>query len=393
MGPLTDAFVAAQAVPLFLFSILSVSLQSVWQPRLSVLLNDHAGWRETQGVAQAQTLMLFAGVAIPVALFSDAWIRVIFPGFDQEQSRLTSSMTLPLLAGAAFNCHSALLTTALRARDQFLRAEMVSLAGTLCLLGMTWAVVPVGGVEAAAWALCARAIGVFLVLHFQAGRPMLLARQAWRSREVWTSLRPLLAGSAIYKTSPLVDRYWTSLAPAGGVTVFNLAQTAMGALATILERAVCVPVVPQLARLAAREDYEGLRKAYRTCVARISLAAALTAVGMIALYPAWEAILAMLLKVTPGQAHDMWFVCLALLGYLHVAASGTIAVSAFYALDDTRTPVRIGMAGFILGVILKSAGFLLMGLTGLAIATSAYYICNMVAMCILLEKKIDEFVS
>ncbi len=393
MGPMTDAFVAAQSVPLFLFSILSVSLQSVWQPRLSVLLNDSAKWRETQGIAQTQTLMLFASVAIPVALFSDAWIRVIFPGFDHEQSRLTSSMTLPLLAGAAFNCHSALLTTALRARDQFIRAEMVSLIGTLFLLGMTWVVVPVGGVAAAAWAVLARAIGVFLVLHSQAGRPVLLARQAWRHRDAWTSLRPLLAGSAVYKTSPLVDRYWTSLAPAGGVTVFSLAQTAMSALATVLERAVCVPVVPQLARLAAREEYEELRKTYRTCVVRISLATALAAVGMIALYPEWEAILGMLLKVSPGQAHDMWFVCLALLGYLHVAASGTIAVSAFYALNDTRTPVRIGMTGFILGVILKSAGFLLMGLTGLAIASSAYYICNIAAMCMLLEKKIDKFVS
>ncbi len=393
MGPLTDAFVAAQSVPLFLFSILSVSLQSVWQPRLSVLMNDRAKWREAQGIAQAQTLMLFACIAIPVALFSDAWIRVIFPGFDHEQSRLTSSMTWPLLAGAALNCHSALLTTALRARDQFIRAEMVSLAGTLLLLGLTWVVVPVGGVEAAAWALFARTVGVFLVLHALAGRPMLLAGKAWRSRETWTSLRPLVAGSAVYKTSPLVDRYWTSLSPAGGVTVFNLAQTAMGALATVLERAICIPVVPQLARLVAQEDYEGLRKAYRTCVARISLATALTAVGLLALHPAWEAILEILLKVSPGQAHGVWFVCLALLGYLHVAASGTITVSAFYALDDTRTPVRVGMAGFLLGVILKSAGFVLMGLTGLAIATSAYYLCNMVALCILLDKKIDEFVS
>ena len=57
IGHLTDAFIAAQAVPLVLFSIISVSLSSVWQPRLSLLNNNRVRWKDGQGVALGQAVI------------------------------------------------------------------------------------------------------------------------------------------------------------------------------------------------------------------------------------------------------------------------------------------------------------------------------------------------
>lgn len=393
VGPLTDAFVAAQSLPLVLFSIISVSLHSVWQPRLSILLNDYDKWSEAQGVAQGQTFILLVFFMVPIGLFSDIWIRFLFSGFDQHQIHSTSSMTLPLLAAAGFNCHSALITTALRAYDKFLLGEVVALVGTLTSLALIHVAVSSYGVEAAAWIIFLRAAGVFIVLYVLAKRPEFLFKQAWRSRDVWASLKPLLAGSSLYKTSPLIDRYWSSQAAQGGVTVLNLAQTAMGAFATVMERAICVPITPRLGRLVEQNDYHGVRKTYRSCVLHITTVTVLAAVVLVAINPVWDFLLTTVLKLPPNLAHEIWFLCFALLGYLHVAASGTIAVSAFYAMDDTHTPVRVGLIGFLFGVFLKSVGFLMFGLIGLAIATSIYYLCNMIAMCFLLEKKIARKLS
>lgn len=393
VGSLTDAFVAAQAVPLVVFSIISVSLHGIWQPRMSILINEGAEWRKAQGIAQGQTLLVFGSVGIPLLLLSDLWLPLMFPGFDQVQVALCSKMTLPLIASAGLNCHSAIFITALRARDRFIRGELVALLGNALAIALIFVLVPVKGIHMAAWIIFTRALLVYILLYVLAERPLVAVRQAWSHRESWESLKPLIAGSSLYKTSPLVDRYWSSQASAGGVTLLNLAQSAMGVLATVLERAICVPAAPELARLVQRRDYMGVRRAYRRCVLLISLITALLAAGLVAIYSVWQPLFDIALNMPAPQAAEIWWICLALLGYLHVAAAGTIVVAAFYAMGDTRTPLTIGVIGFFVGVLLKSVGFLQMGLIGLASASSLYYLCNMMFMCIFLEKKIDANLS
>lgn len=392
-GAQTDAFVAAQAVPLVLFSILSVAFQSVWQPRFSVLADDKLAWRESLGQAQAQVLLTFGAVATLLCLTAPNWTQLLFPGFNHQTTGLSASMALPLFTAAALNCHSAVLTTALRTCNKFIRAEAISLGGSVFAIGLLLIVVPHGGVQAAAWVTCARAILVFGFLYVQTNRPPILFNKAWGNSKVWGQIRPLIAGATLYKTAPLFDRYWSSQASTGSVTILSLAQTGMGAIGMVLERSICVPVAPQLARLVERKDWLGLRSAYRKCVLQISLATLLVAVVFAALYPVWDYFLEPLLNLPAPLAREMWVICLWLLGYLHVAASGTIAVAAFYAMGDTRTPVKVGVTGFLFGVVFKALGFLLMGISGLAAATSVYYLCNMVAMCFLLEKKINARLS
>lgn len=392
-GPETDAFVAAQAGPLVLFAILSVSLHSVWQPRLSVVADDVARWRELQGVAQGQVLITFGSLALVLCVSAPLWIPHLFPGFEHAQVLLTTAMSLPLFVATALNGHSTLFTTALRSRDRFVAAEVVALGGTLISLALIAVTVPWAGVKAAPWCILARALAVSAILHVRAGRPAPNLRKAWSSGEVWQQLRPLLAGSSLYKTAPLIDRYWSSQAAAGGVTVLSLAQTGMGALAAVLERAFCVPVAPQLGRLVGRADYVQLRSVCRRAIKRVTIATVLIAAALGASHPLWVPALGALLKLSPQVATQMWLICMLLIGYLHVASSGTVVVAAFYAMGNTRTPVRIGIAGFLIGVVLKSVGFVMYGLPGLALATSTYYVGNFLTTWLFLEKTIHARLS
>jgi peptidoglycan biosynthesis protein MviN/MurJ (putative lipid II flippase) len=203
----------------------------------------------------------------------------------------------------------------------------------------------------------------------------------------------LLAATSIYKSSPLIDRFWTSQAPVGAVSIFGLAQTAMGACATVLDRAICVPSAPVLERLVDSGDFEGVRREYRRCVRRIALLAAPIPLVLLCLLPVWESLLHLTLHVGPAVASSLWVMCMLLTGYLLVGASGSIVVSAFYAVGDTRTPASVGTLGFFIGTALKSVAFVWFGVPGLAMATSLYYLLNMAAMCLLLERKINVRIS
>jgi len=389
-GAATDAFVAAQTVPMLVFGIFALPLQNIWLPRLSVLANDLSEWRRAQGVAQGQLLLLVGGAAIVLACTAGWWIRLVFPGLNDAQAQLAVRITQILLFAALLNGQAALLTVALRARDRFVAPELVLLVVGVIAVAATVIVVPQHGVLGAAWVNAARSAAVVAILYVLANRPAPALFAAARDAASWRRVRPLLAGSSVYKCEPLVDRFWASQAAAGGLTIFTLSQTGIGAIAQVLERSVCMPLVPRLARLAEAKDFAGMRSLYRRCVVRVGTFVGVCLLLLLLGWPAWDVAMQAAFKLSEEAAQQMWWVCVMLLGFLHVAAAGAVPVAAFYALGDTRTPVKLSIASFIAGIALKSAGFLWLGLPGLAIATSAYYVGNMFVIAIFLERRLDD---
>lgn len=393
LGPDTDAYIAAQTIPAVIVAIITTALQSVWLPRLAVMTGDLVAWREEQSIAQGQAGLLGGGLLLFVGGSLPFWLPLLFPGFDGLQKQAAMFFCLVLLVAAAFNTQSAILTVALRARNRFMAAEVIALLGTVLSLAAMYLALPLWGLTAAVWIGLARSVLVYSAQMSLANWPPLSFTKGWACKDTWILMRPLLFGASIYKTSPLVDRYWASQAHAGAITTLSLAQTAMGALATILERAICMPITPSLARHVAQSDYVGLRRAYRSGIFRITIAVVCFGILLVALKPMFVVVTATVLNIQAEAALTLWLMCLLLIGYLHVAASGTVVVAAFYAMGNTKTPVKIGVIAFIASVGIKSFGYLIFGIPGLVLATSIYYISNMLVMCIFLEKFINEKIS
>jgi len=389
IGGHTDALIAAQSATLVVLVVLSSALQNLWQPRLAILNLHPEKWRSALCTQQGQVLLLFGGVAGVMLASRRLWIGLLFPGFGFEQRAMTATLVPPLLGAMFFGGHVALLATAQRARDRFLGTEIASLLVSLGAIGAVAVLVPRYGVEAAAWTAFARAALAYGITFWLADRPIPSLMSGWRCSEVWRQLRPQIAVGSIYKSGPLVDRFWTSQAPVGAVSLFGLAQTAIGAFATVLDRAICVPVVPQLARLAERGDLVALRDQYRRCVLRVGLVSATIPLSLLCLHPLWGVLLRSTLHIGPAAAESIWLMCMLLTGYLFVGAAGSITAAAFYAIGDVRTPMMISVIGFGFGLVVKSLAFVWLGLVGLALGTSLYYAINMAVMCLLLERKLD----
>lgn len=386
----TDAYIAAQAVPLVLSAIVISALQSVWLPRFANTPIENEAWRAEQSSAQGQAAILGGGLVLFLAASAALWLPLLFSGFSETQQELTKGYSLVFFLASAFNTQSALLTAALRARDQFVVAELLALGGTILSVAAIYLLLPSFGIVAAVWIALARAVLVYSAQLALAGWPRLSLTAGWRCTETWEQMRPLLFGASIYKASPLVDRYWASFAPAGGVTTLGLAQSAMGALSTILERALCVPVIPVLSRLAKAGRYRELRHAYRSGSLKLLLLVLALDGALLALKPLSIAAIMMVIRVDQPSAEVIWLLCLILSGYLFSSAAGSLVVSSFYAMGDTKTPVKIGMFGFAAGIVIKSAGFILFQLPGLCFAISFYYLANMAALWLLLEKRLIE---
>lgn len=388
VGVDSDAFVAAQVVPMTLTGIFAMSLQSVWQARLAVADVDSGAWRGMHRIAHAQAMIVFAAAGLALAISAPLWLRALYAGFDPATRSLVQGLSLPLLLACLFSGAAAVLTAAQRGRGRLISPEVVSLLGSVAAVGILWAVVPVWGVHAAAWTVLARAVLVWLSLWWLVGGSPPDWSAAWSDRRSWKRLRPLAASSGIYKTAPLVDRFWTALGPTGSVTLFGLAHGGMGALASVIERALCMPVGPRIARTLAQGNVHDVRRMYRQCVLAAALASSALAALLLLLRPWWSTVLHHLLGLPQEPAATLWLLCGLLLGYTFVAAAGTAVVSVFYALGDTRTPATIGLTGFAVGIVAKSAGFLVYGVDGLALATSLYYLANLAALVLAVERRL-----
>jgi putative peptidoglycan lipid II flippase len=105
-----------------------------------------------------------------------------------------------------------------------------------------WAL-PSYGVHIAAWVTVARGLAQTLLLLPALGS---YCRPDWASatmHKMWLRLRPLFLGTVYYKTSPLVDRFLSSMVPAGGLSLFFLGHQICGALNDIISKAITGPMV------------------------------------------------------------------------------------------------------------------------------------------------------
>jgi putative peptidoglycan lipid II flippase len=378
VGPVTDAYIAAQAVPVVLAAVVSASLQSVWLPRFARAAADRSVLRTEQAIAQGQALKLLLGLSLPLSATLPLWVRWIFPGFSADQLTLVAALSWPLLAAGVLTGQGGLLTAGLRSSGRFLAGEVVSLVGAIATIVLLIALVPRYGIVAAPWITLLRAAAVWGLQWLLSGRPGVTICGNAAGREVWRQLRPLVGGALFIKTSPLVDRYWSSLGSSGDVTVLNIAQLGTNSVAAILERSILVPVVPEFARYVQHRDAHSLRGAYQRCLSRTALAVATVGLLLVLLWPIWALTLQALVRVPPDIATQIWLACLLLLPALFVSVGGSAAVAVFYAFGETRTPVTIGVAGFMVSLVLKAVLFKYFGILGIAAGTSAYLVMNMV---------------
>jgi putative peptidoglycan lipid II flippase len=373
-GSETDALFIAMVVPQLILSIASAAITSVLVPLFSTrddIRLRKSGWTIVHGA-----FLVLGTLVLLFAVTASIWVPWIAPGFDQFALGLTVTLVRVQLPGMLFAAVAVVLWSAACARGRFVWAESSALLPSVfAVLLLIWAL-PRYGVTAAAWALAAKpALHVLLLL------PVLGAYAApdWKDdvlTEGWHRAKPLLLGAAYYRLDEVVDRMLSSLAAAGGLTLFYLAQRLWGAGNAVLSKAIVAPVVPVLARAAESRDWVVFRRTLnrRLLAVMVSLSA-----GGLAVFLAGNPMLTLVFRgshLGPQEIAMLWWLLIALLGAWFGGTLAELLAASFYAAGDTTIPTRIGVFGFTLGVGMKIGGFYLGGLSGLALGTSVFYILN-----------------
>ena len=356
-------------------------------------------WRLSQTLL-VRLLVLLAGLGVFGILAAPLIVRVVAPGFgaDPEKFALTVRLTRILFPFITLVGLWAYFMGLLNSLRHFAVPALGPAILNLCMIAACVWVVP----RAAGPGVVALAVSVMIggVIQLAVQVPVALRlgfrwRWQWRhpgSRQVLRLLGPRMVGAAVYQGSVLADTALASLSRIvgeGAVAALYYANRLVQLPLALFGTASAQASLPSLAEQAARNDLAGFRG---------TLVSVLRMVGFVIL-PSSVALTVLAFPIVGGLFERGAFdhratvmtaralICYSA-GLLAYAVSKVLS-GAFYALQDSRTPVTLAVEAFALNLMLNVALMWPLQVSGLALATSLSNAQNAFRLIRRMERRLD----
>jgi putative peptidoglycan lipid II flippase len=205
-------------------------------------------------------------------------------------------------------------------------------------------------------------------------------------RRIGLLMVPGLIGTAVYQLNVFIDTMFASFLPGGSVSYLYFADRLMEFPLGIFAVAMGIAALPSLSELASRGRKEELSETVSFAFRLVSFISVPALVGLIALK---TPIINLLFQRGVFDAHATQMTARALLCYsvgLWAIAGVRTVVPAFYALQDTWTPMKVALICLGANVVLNALLILPLEHAGLALATSLSSTLNL----FLLSRKLRE---
>lgn len=377
-GLQTDAYFASLAITTTSFTVLLGGLANILVPVLLELPKSRKA-AITSGVLLT-TLGVSAVFSVFLGSSASWWTPLLLPGFGEEAQSLVQELAFMLAVAAGLQATVHVMGAVHRARQAFLWPEISTLAGNGVFLVGLWLFLQDHGVIAAVWATLLRVLISGLVVSRGVRLSTYPRFPSSTYRRIWSQYRHLLFGASIYKTGPVVDRYFASNGPAGTVTLLGFALQLYQMFLFIVEKGLAAPLVTKAALHAREETLPELRKDYlHAAMVALLMALSLWTVVWLAGSRGLE-LLVGYGSVTTQNIQSLMQLML-VLGAMPVAGIfGQLAAACLYGLGATAKVTRVGIINFFIAVGMKFLLFWQFGLIGLAIGIVAYQLLNAIVL-------------
>lgn len=372
-----DAFKVASFIPMMLFNIIAAALGNTFIPLLTELETSRGERELNRYVANVTNfIVLFSLLVAGLGVFLNPWlVKLIAPGFKAETYRLTVELVYWLLPSLVMLGFIGLTTGYLNFRHVFARPLLGGVVFNVIIIAGLVVLVPWLGVLGAVLAMLLAYGGQVLyqlVVAVRYGfrlRPVLNWSDPYLQRMLKLAL-PVIIGTAVWTLSTLVDRIFASSLAEGSISALDYAARLNSLALGLFVSAIGSVYFPTLSRAGAVRDWGAFNNHLQRAV-KINIYIVLPmAVGLLVLDQPIVRLLfergAFDSRATAMTAGALAYLALGLLAF----ALRDIFSRAFYSLQDTLTPLTNGLATVVLNIGLNALLVRLMGLNGIALATS-----------------------
>jgi putative peptidoglycan lipid II flippase len=396
VGPELDAFFAAFRIPDFLFQLVAAgALSSALIPIVAALFATDEEARAWRVISSVTTLMLglLLVLAAVVLFLAPILVPPITPGFGAAETARTVELTRIMVLSPLFLAAGAVATSVLNARGRFGAAAMAPLVYNLGIIAGAIVLVPAFGVTGLALGVVVGAFGHVLVqlpALYRIGariRPMIDFGDV-QARRALALMAPRALGLGATQIVFLVMTSLASSLESGSISVFNFAFAVLQIPIGVIGVPLGVVLLPSLAREAATGGTEAFR---RLLVRGLGmLAYVMIAIAALGIVVSGDVVRLLFHYGTiTDDVLDRTSITLAVF-LVGLTAHSLIAVlaRAFYAQQDTATPVGAALVAVVVNIVVGVALVGPLGLTGLATAIAVAAWLETLTLFVLLSRRV-----
>ncbi|HBT20321.1 MAG TPA: murein biosynthesis integral membrane protein MurJ [Peptococcaceae bacterium] len=395
---LTDAYNAAFSIPDFLYMMLvGGALSSAFIPVFSSYLancREEDAWRVASIIFNLVITLMLLGIAVGM-IFTPQLIKLLVPGFSPRTAALTVKLTRIMFIQALFMGLSGISMGILHSYKHFLMPAVGSVLYNLSIVLLGWILSKFYGI--AGFSL---GVVVGAVLNFAVQLPKLYSLGLRYSfsfnifhpgvRKIFELMLPVLVGLSVTQFNLFVNQNLASRLSPGIVAALRTGQRLMQLPIGIFAVAVAVAVFPTLTEYAAKGEMNQFKKTMSLGVRSVIFLTLPAAAGLIALRVPIVRLLfeqgKFTREATLATSYALLFYSIGLFGY----SAQQVLNRTFYAIQDTLTPVKVGVLTILLNIVLNFILLEYLSYGGLALAYSLAGIFNMAALLYYLRKKIGS---
>ncbi|MGB4547318.1 MAG: murein biosynthesis integral membrane protein MurJ [Syntrophales bacterium] len=204
---------------------------------------------------------------------------------------------------------------------------------------------------------------------------------------------PAVFGAAVYQINIFISTLLASFLPEGSVSYLYYADRLVELPLGVFAIAIGTAALPSFAEQATKGEFGEMKK---TIAFSLRLMLFITIPAMIALIALRVPIISVLFERGEFDQRSTVLTAQALLCYavgLWAFSTIRVVVAAFYALQDTKTPVRIAVVALIVNTVMSVLLMFPLKHGGLALATSIASAVNVVTLSAILTRRIGPFLD
>jgi len=386
-GDELDAFLMAFLIPSFAINLIGGSLNAALIPTYIQVRKQEGTAPATDLYASVLTgsLVLLSMTSLILFAVGPFLLRLVAMEFPEEKFALTVSLFYTLLPCLLLSGLATTWGAILNAHEQFsLAAIAPAIMACVTILTLLAFSRPVN-IHMLAIGVVAGTVCHAALLGWGVARGGLRLRPGWTGvtpalKTVWSQYAPMLAGAALIGGTEVIGQIMAASLGSGSVSILSYGNKVPMLLLGVGSMAASTAILPYFSQMVAARQWVEIRQTLLT-YARLIAAITIPLTGLLVTFS--EPIIEVLFQrgaFTASQAHQAaWVQSFALLQLVPFAL-GILAVRLLSSLKANHILMWSSAISLVLSIVLNYVFMQLLGVAGIALATSLMYL---VSMCFL----------
>ena len=395
-GEITDAYLTALNIPVVLFDGISAALGTTFIP-IYFKIKSSKGQEEvnkfTSNILNIVILISLVFVLLGV-IFAPYIVKIFAVGFKGDVFDLTVNYSKILIFSMVFIAINGLVSSYLVASGN------VYISGAITIPFNIFVIIAIifASVTESYVMVYGTLIAYIVQLLFQL--PLLIKKgykhrltvnlRDENIRQILFLVIPVFIGSYINQINAVVNRTLASTLDSGSITALNYANKLNMFAVGVIAVAISTIMYPILSKLAS----EGNKKLFKINISKsINMIVIIMLPIMVVMTTFSTEIVKVLFEEGSFNSHDTYLTSTALFFYsIGILSYGLkeLLAKSFYSLQDTKTPVRNATISVVINIVFSIILVNIMGIGGLALASSISATVTTMLLLISLRKKIGK---